>query len=88
MFSKAGRAKIRTNPCEIESRAKIRHKSVMLSGLQLSPCFACFLKMPERCVAVRCGNIKDEANGISMHFNDEDFTRLMSSGLNLKRELK
>ena len=24
----------------------------------------------------------------SMHFNDEDFTRLMNSGLNLKRELK
>ena len=23
-----------------------------------------------------------------MHFNDEDFTRLMNSGLNLKRELK
>ena len=35
MFSKAGRAKIRTNPCEIESCAKIRHKSVMLSDLQL-----------------------------------------------------
>ena len=26
-----------------------------------------FSKMPERCVAARCGNIKDEANGISMH---------------------
>ena len=24
----------------------------------------------------------------SMHFNDGDFTRLMNSGLNLKRELK
>ena len=24
----------------------------------------------------------------SMHFNGEDFTRLMNSGLNLKRELK
>ena len=24
----------------------------------------------------------------SMHFNDEDFTRLMNLGLNLKRELK
>ena len=24
----------------------------------------------------------------SMHFNDEDFTRLMNSGLNLKHELK
>ena len=35
MFSKPGRAKIRTNPCEIESRAKIRHKSVMPSDLQL-----------------------------------------------------
>ena len=23
--------------------------------------------MPERCVAARCENIKDEANGISMH---------------------
>ena len=35
MFSKPGRAKIRTNPRETESRAKIRHKSVMLSDLQL-----------------------------------------------------
>ena len=34
-FSKPGRAKIQTNPCEIESRAKIRHRSVMLSDLQL-----------------------------------------------------
>ena len=34
MFSKPGRAKIRTNPSEIENRAKIRHKSVMLSALQ------------------------------------------------------
>ena len=25
-----------------------------------------FSKMPERCVAARCGNIKDEANGISI----------------------
>ena len=24
----------------------------------------------------------------SMHFNEEDFTRLVNSGLNLKRELK
>ena len=80
--------------------------------------------MPERCVAARCGNIKDEANGISLHripffgttlrrrkkwidfmlgaeedvdarlerprpgfcsmyFNDDDFIRLMNSGLNL-----
>ena len=35
MFSKPGRAKIGTNPSEIENWAKIRHKSVMLSALQL-----------------------------------------------------
>ena len=34
MFSKPGRAKIGTNPSEIENWAKIRHKSVMLSALQ------------------------------------------------------
>ena len=28
------------------------------------------------------------SSSCSMHFNDEDFTRLMNSGLNLKRELK
>ena len=42
MFSKPGRAKIQTNPCEIESCAKIRHKSVMPSDLQmLTACWLC-----------------------------------------------
>ena len=34
MFSKPGRAENRTNPSKIEKRAKIRHRSVMLSALQ------------------------------------------------------
>ena len=38
MFSKPGRAKIGTNPSEIENWANIRHKSVMLSALQLIVC--------------------------------------------------
>ena len=35
MFSKPGRAKIRTNLSDIQNRAKIQHKAVMLSALQL-----------------------------------------------------
>ena len=35
MFSKPGRAKIGTNASEIVNWAKIRHKAVMLSALQL-----------------------------------------------------
>ena len=35
MFSKPGRAKNRTNPSKIEKRAKILHRLVMLSALQL-----------------------------------------------------
>ena len=35
MFSQPGRAKIGTNPSEIENWAKTRHKLVMLSALQL-----------------------------------------------------
>ena len=109
------------------SKGSLRYGNKSLPGIS-----ARFSKMPERCVAARCGNIKDEANGISMHripffgttclqrlrrrkkwidftlerrkicgrapvktsslcsmhFNDEDFTRLMNSGSNLKRELK
>ena len=42
MFSKPGRAKNRTNPSKIEKRAKIQHRSVMLSALQLFQLFELF----------------------------------------------
>ena len=41
-----------------------------------------------------CAGAEEDVNAwktsslCSMHFNDEDLTRLMNSGLNLKRELK
>ena len=60
MFSKPGKAKIRTNPNEIKNWAKIRHKSVMLSVLRFHGIFAQFKTMLEKKILASVIEIQKE----------------------------